>query len=144
MPGAGHLVHMPSHIYLRVGRYADASDANVEAILADEDYIVQCQAQGLYPIGYYPHNIHFLWASSSLEGRSEVAIDAAEKTASRVPIDLATQVGNLQWFLVTPLNAQVRFGRWSEVLTTPPPAADMTLCDGDVALRAGSSVRSAQ
>ncbi len=124
MPGAGHLVHMPSHIYLRVGRYADASDANVEAILADEDYIAQCQAQGLYPIGYYPHNIHFLWASSSLEGRSEVAIDAAEKTASRVPIDLATQFGNLQWFLVTPLYAQVRFGRWSELLT-PPPAADM-------------------
>ena len=125
MPGAGHLVHMPSHIYLRVGRYAEASDANVKAILADEDYIAQCQAQGLYPMGYYPHNIHFLWASSSLEGRSEVAIDAAEKTASRVPIDLATQVGNLQWFLVTPLSAQVRFGRWSEVLTTAPPAADM-------------------
>ncbi len=125
MPGAGHLVHMPSHIYLRVGRYADASDANVEAILADEDYIAQCQAQGLYPIGYYPHNIHFLWASSTLEGRSEVAIDAAEKTASRVPIDMAVQVGNLQWFLVTPLAAQVRFGRWSEVLTTPPPAANM-------------------
>lgn len=125
MPGAGHLVHMPSHIYLRVGRYADASAANVDAILADEDYIAQCQAQGLYPIGYYPHNIHFLWASSSLEGRSEVAIDAAEKTASRVPIDLATEVDSLQWFLVTPLSALVRFGRWSEVLTTPPPAADM-------------------
>lgn len=125
MPGAGHLVHMPSHIYLRVGRYADASDANVDAILADEDYIAQCQAQGLYPIGYYPHNIHFLWASSSLEGRSEVAIDAAEKTASRVPIDMATQVPNLQWFLVTPLYAQVRFGRWSEILTTPPPSEEM-------------------
>lgn len=125
MPGSGHLVHMPSHIYLRVGRYADASDANVEAILADEDYIAQCQAQGLYPIGYYPHNIHFLWASSSLEGRSEVAIDAAEKTASRVPIDMAAHVGNLQWFLATPTFAMVRFGRWSEILTTPPPAADM-------------------
>lgn len=125
MPGSGHLVHMPSHIYLRVGRYADASDTNVEAILADEDYIAQCQAQGLYPIGYYPHNIHFLWASSSLEGRSEVAIDAAEKTASRVPIDMAEHVGNLQWFLATPTFAMVRFGRWSEILTTPPPAADM-------------------
>lgn len=125
MPGAGHLVHMPSHIYLRVGRYDDASDANVKAILADEDYIAQCQAQGLYPIGYYPHNIHFLWASSSLEGRSEVAIDAAEKTASRVPIDMAAQVPNLQWFLVTPLYAQVRFGRWSEILTTPPPSAEL-------------------
>ena len=130
MPGAGHLVHMPSHIYLRVGRYHDASDANVEAILADEDYIAQCQAQGLYPIGYYPHNIHFLWASSSLEGRSEVAIDAAEKTASRVPIDMAKAVFNLQWFLVTPTYALVRFGRWQEVLTTPPPAADMPFTMG--------------
>ena len=130
MPGAGHLVHMPSHIYLRVGRYDDASDANVEAILADEDYIAQCQAQGLYPIGYYPHNIHFLWASSSLEGRSEVAIDAAEKTASRVPIDMAKAVFNLQWFLVTPTYALVRFGRWQEVLTTPPPAADMPFTMG--------------
>ncbi len=130
MPGAGHLVHMPSHIYLRVGRYHDASDANVEAILADEDYIAQCQAQGLYPIGYYPHNIHFLWASSSLEGRSEVAIDAAEKTASRVPIDMAKAVSNLQWFLVTPTYALVRFGRWQEVLTTPPPAAEMSFLMG--------------
>ena len=141
MPGAGHLVHMPSHIYLRVGRYNDASDANVEAILADEDYIAQCQAQGLYPIGYYPHNIHFLWASSSLEGRSEVAIDAAEKTASRVPIDMAKAVFNLQWFLVTPTYALVRFGRWQEVLTTPPPAADMPFTDGDLALRARRGFR---
>ena len=116
--------------YLRVGRYAEASDANVEAILADEDYISQCQAQGLYPIGYYPHNIHFLWASSSLEGRSEVAIDAAEKTASRVPIDMAKAVPNLQWFLATPTYALVRFGRWSEVLTMPPPAADMPFLTG--------------
>ncbi len=131
MPGSGHLVHMPSHIYLRVGRYAEASDANVEAILADEDYISQCQAQGLYPIGYYPHNIHFLWASSSLEGRSEVAIDAAEKTASRVPIDMAKAVPNLQWFLATPTYALVRFGRWSEVLTMPPPAADMPFLTGN-------------
>ena len=130
MPGSGHLVHMPSHIYLRVGRYDDASDANVEAIMADEDYIAQCQAQGLYPIGYYPHNIHFLWASSTLEGRSEVAIDAAEKTASRVPIDMAKMVPNLQWFLATPIYALVRFGRWQEVLTTPPPAADIPFLMG--------------
>ena len=66
MPGAGHLVHMPSHIFIRVGRYADASAANVSAIAADESYIEQCQAQGLYPIGYYPHNIHFLWSASTL------------------------------------------------------------------------------
>ncbi len=77
MPAAGHMVHMPAHIYLRVGRYADAAEANVRAIAADEDYLAQCQAQGLYPVSYYPHNLHFLWAAATLEGRSAVAIDAA-------------------------------------------------------------------
>ncbi len=130
MPGSGHLVHMPSHIYLRVGRYADASKANVDAIVADEDYIAQCQAQGLYPIGYYPHNIHFLWASSTLEGRSDVALDAATKVAAKVPVDLAREIGALQSFLATPLFAQVRFGRWQDILTTPPPAADLHFLTG--------------
>ena len=72
MPAAGHMVHMPAHIYLRVGRYADAAEANVRAIAADEDYLAQCQAQGLYPVSYYPHNLHFLWAAATLEGRSAV------------------------------------------------------------------------
>ena len=62
VPGSGHLVHMPSHIYWRVGRYFDASEANVRAAKVDENYIAQCNAQGFYPALYYPHNIHFLWA----------------------------------------------------------------------------------
>ena len=65
IPAAGHLVHMPSHIYIRVGRYEDAAKANIEAIAADEDYISQCLSQGIYPLGYYPHNIHFLWSAAS-------------------------------------------------------------------------------
>ena len=69
MPAAGHMVHMPAHIYIRVGRYADAAEANVRAIAADEDYLAQCQAQGLYPVSYYPHNLHFLWAAATFEGR---------------------------------------------------------------------------
>ena len=73
MPAAGHMVHMPSHIYIRVGRYADAAEMNVRAIAADEDYLAQCQAQGLYPMSYYPHNVHFLWAAATFEGRSAVA-----------------------------------------------------------------------
>ena len=71
MPGAGHMVHMPSHIYQRVGRYADAAASNEPAIAADEDYITQCRAQGLYPMGYYPHNIHFLWFAATADGRSQ-------------------------------------------------------------------------
>ena len=69
VPGAGHLVHMPAHIFWRVGRYHDASEANINAAKVDEEYIAQCNAQGFYPAAYYPHNIHFLWAASTMEGR---------------------------------------------------------------------------
>jgi len=121
MPAAGHMVHMPAHIYLRVGRYADAAEANERAIRADEDYLAQCQAQGLYPVSYYPHNLHFLWAAATFEGRSAVALDAARRVADKVPHHHA---GALAWtadFPETPLLAMVRFGRWTDVLTTPIP-----------------------
>jgi tetratricopeptide (TPR) repeat protein len=130
MPAAGHMVHMPAHIYLRVGRYADAAEANVRAIAADEDYLAQCQAQGLYPVTYYPHNLHFLWAAATLEGRSEAAIDAARQVAAKVPHHHA---GALAWtadFPVTPLLAYVRFNRWKEVLTEPSPPSDQPYAVG--------------
>jgi tetratricopeptide (TPR) repeat protein len=122
MPGAGHMVHMPSHIYMRVGRYADASAANEAAIAADEDYITQCRTQGLYPLTYYPHNIHFLWSSATMEGRSAVALGAARRTVSRIP---EHQWGHLpswaQVFQVAPLYAMTRFGRWEDILAEPQP-----------------------
>jgi tetratricopeptide (TPR) repeat protein len=121
MPSAGHMIHMPAHIYLRVGRYADAAEANERAIRADEDYLAQCQAQGLYPVSYYPHNLHFLWAAATLEGRSAVAVDAARRLAEKVPHHHA---GALAWttdFPVTPLLAYARFGWWKEILTEPSP-----------------------
>ena len=125
MPSAGHMVHMPAHIYLRVGRYADASEANVRAIAADEDYLAQCQRQGLYPLSYYPHNLHFLWAAATLEGRSAVAIDAARDVAAKVPHHHAGAVAWTVDFPVTPLLAYARFGRWREILLEPsPPATD--------------------
>ncbi len=124
MPAAGHMVHMPAHIYIRVGRYKDAAEANERAIAADEDYLAQCQAQGLYPVSYYPHNLHFLWAAATLEGRAAVAIDAARMVATKVPHHHA---GALAWtadFPVTPLLAYARFGRWRDVLTEPRPPAN--------------------
>ena len=121
MPGAGHIVHMPSHIYIRVGRYMDAVKANQDAILADEDYISQCFSQGMYPLGYCPHNIHFLWSASSLLGDSKTAIDAAKKTAEKVPIGELQELPFLQDFASTPLLAYVRFGKWNEILTIPYP-----------------------
>jgi tetratricopeptide (TPR) repeat protein len=124
MPSAGHIVHMPAHIYVRVGRYRDAAEVNERAIRADEDYIAQCQAQGLYPYSYYPHNIHFLWLAATMEGRSEAAIDAARKTAAKVPHHVAGRVPWTADFPVTPYLAYVRFGRWGDILTEPaPPAA---------------------
>jgi tetratricopeptide (TPR) repeat protein len=130
MPAAGHMVHMPAHIYLRVGRYADAAEANVKAIAADEDYLAQCQAQGLYPFSYYPHNLHFLWAAATLEGRSAVAIEAAREVAAKVPHHHA---GKLAWtgdFPVTPWLAYVRFGQWQQMLIEPAPPADQPYATG--------------
>ena len=119
VPVAGHLVHMPSHIYLRVGRYADAVDANAKAAMADEDYIAQCNAQGLYPAAYYPHNIHFLWYSAMMEGRKALSIDSALKLAEKVPLGMATRMGPLQSYIVVPVYTYVRFGMWDEVLALP-------------------------
>jgi tetratricopeptide (TPR) repeat protein len=130
MPSAGHMVHMPAHIYLRVGRYADAAEANVRAIAADEDYLAQCQAQGLYPITYYPHNLHFLWAAATLEGRKATAVTAARQVAEKVPHHHA---GALAWtadFPVTPWLAYVRFGMWTEMLVAPAPPASEPYANG--------------
>jgi tetratricopeptide (TPR) repeat protein len=130
MPAAGHMVHMPAHIYIRVGRYADAAEANVRAIAADEDYLAQCQAQGLYPVSYYPHNLHFLWAAATLEGRQAAAVEAAKKVAEKVPHHHA---GALSWtadFPVTPLLAYARFGMWQELLTEPSPPANQPYATG--------------
>ena len=125
MPGAGHIVHMPSHIYIRVGRYLDAVKVNQAAILADEDYIAQCFSQGLYPLAYYPHNIHFLWSSASLLGASEIAIDAAKKTAEKVPVGELIEMPFLQDFASTPLLAYARFGKWNEILSIPAPRSNI-------------------
>lgn len=125
MPSAGHLVHMPSHIYIRVGRYKDAVVSNQKAILADEDYISQCYAQGMYPLGYYPHNIHFLWSASSLLGDSKMAIDAAKKTAEKVPVGEMKDLHFLQNFAATPLLAYTRFGKWNDILTMPSPNSEI-------------------
>lgn len=125
VPGAGHLVHMPSHIYWRVGRYADASLANVKAAAVDEAYIAACNAQGFYPAAYYPHNIHFLWAASSMEGRSAVSIEAARKVAANVRLEMIEQFPGVEFFNTIPLLALTQFGRWDEVLAEPQPPADL-------------------
>jgi len=130
MPAAGHMVHMPAHIYQRVGRYADAAKSNEMAIAADEDYISQCRAQGLYPMAYYPHNLHFLWFAATAEGRSKVAIEAARKAASRVDDETLKAVPLLAGFRVVPYFALTRFGKWDEMLREPEPPATSAYLHG--------------
>ncbi len=126
VPGSGHLVHMPAHLYWRVGRYHDAAEANVRAAAIDEAYIAQCNAQGFYPALYYPHNIHFLWAAASMEGRSAVAIEAARKLAANVRLEQIEQFPTVELFHTIPLLALVQFGRWDELLAEPAPRTDLS------------------
>jgi tetratricopeptide (TPR) repeat protein len=130
MPGAGHIIHMPAHIYLRVGRYVDAVKANQQAVAADEDYIAQCRAQGMYPLGYYPHNIHFVWMGATMSGQSALAIASARKVAAAVPVSALKDAPPLQGFLVVPYHALVRFEKWDEMLAEPAPAFDTLFTRG--------------
>jgi len=120
-PGAGHLVHMPSHIYMRLGRYADAAEANRRAIAVDVQYIERAKPEGIYPMMYYPHNIHFLWAAASMEGRSQEALQAARDVAKQLAPAMVEQMPMLEAYVPTPLFALVRFGKWQEVLQQPAP-----------------------
>ncbi len=130
MPGAGHLVHMPSHIYIRVGRYHDASVVNELAAKADESYLTQCNAQGFYPAMYYPHNVHFLWAAASFEGRSQVALNAARKLVAFIPPERVGEFPFLEELLPVVALTQARFGQWKEILAAPAPAAEFRYATG--------------
>jgi tetratricopeptide (TPR) repeat protein len=130
IPGSGHLVHMPAHIYARVGRWHDAVIANQVAIEADEKYLSMCRGnyKGVYPLGYVPHNPHFLWFAASMEGSSRIAQQAAKVTADRVNMpELMRQPGfaGLQHYWMTPWFDDVRFGRWDAIRARPNPAPDL-------------------
>src|SRR4029450_6638554 len=98
--------------------------SNQLAMAADEDYITQCRAQGLYPMGYYPHNIHFLWFAATMAGRGQLAVESARETASEAPDEAMKELPLLAGFRVVPYYALTRFGHWDEMLKEPPPAAD--------------------
>jgi tetratricopeptide (TPR) repeat protein len=130
VPGAGHLVHMPGHIYLRTGRYADASMVNVNALKADEAYFAGDAVKNnmTYQIGYYPHNTHFFVLTSSMEGRRADAIKAADDVRSKMHGDMLRDPamgGMVQHMNMTPLYTKVRFHMWDEVLAEPEPAKDL-------------------
>ena len=121
VPNAGHLVHMPSHIYARVGRFDDAAQSNRQAILADEEYLAQYQSDGVYTTNYYPHNIHFLWFAASEQGQHKEAMAMANKLVEKVSDDQAANRLDWQRFLLAPLQTHLRFGSWNAILTMAQP-----------------------
>jgi tetratricopeptide (TPR) repeat protein len=121
MPGAGHIVHMPSHIYWRVGRYADAVTANVAAVRADRAYFTTAQPSPIYRGLYHPHNIDFIWQSASMQGRSAETVRAAREFADNAPAEMIKQMPDMETAPVAPIVALARFGRWDDVLGLPAP-----------------------
>ncbi|MGB5723021.1 MAG: tetratricopeptide repeat protein [Parasphingorhabdus sp.] len=125
VPGSGHLVHMPAHIFWRVGRYDDAAKANVRAAAVDEEYIAACNAQGFYPAMYYPHNIHFLWAATSMAGQSRMAIESARKVAANVRLEQIEQFPTVEFFKTIPLLTLTQFGMWADIMAEPAPPENL-------------------
>ena len=124
VPGSGHLLHMPAHVYMRSGRYDDAIAANERSIAADARYLGEVDAQRAYRVGYVAHNHHFLWAAAAMTGRGADAMAAARAAfpAACGPGRTDRGTGILQHYYVLPVFTLVRFGRWREILeeTLPP------------------------
>ena len=125
MPGAGHLVHMPAHIYIRVGRYADAIAQNEHAVHADRTYMASERPSGVYPIAYYPHNWHFLSFAATMAGRGDQAVNAAREVARAVPVEVARLVPPVEPLVPFAHLTLATFGRWSDVLAEPMPPSDL-------------------
>jgi pimeloyl-ACP methyl ester carboxylesterase/tetratricopeptide (TPR) repeat protein len=128
-PKAGHLVHMPSHIYVRTGDYKEAAQANVDAIAVDREYIQKTGAQGLYTMMYYNHNIHFLAAASAMKGRYADSIKAARELEANVK-PLVKAMPMLEMFVPYSLVSLTRFSRWDDVLKEPKPAPELKITTG--------------
>ncbi|HEX5385548.1 MAG TPA: hypothetical protein VFW66_02490 [Gemmatimonadales bacterium] len=121
MPGAGHLVHMPAHIYMRLGRYADAVRHNVHALAADKALMDMRHDTGPYLLLYPTHNEHFLWSAYTMEGREADALASARKVGDAIPIDVYRGFPAAQFLLPTPYFALARFEKWDELLAAPAP-----------------------
>jgi tetratricopeptide (TPR) repeat protein len=130
MPGAGHLVHMPTHIYVRLGRWEEAVEHNAMAVHVDQEYLDARHPTGVYPIGYVPHNYHVMWEALTMTGRSTEALAAARAIQSKVPIEVVHTIPPLEYFSPVVLFTLVRFSRWDDVLAEPAPDADLRYTTG--------------
>jgi tetratricopeptide (TPR) repeat protein len=125
-PGSGHLVHMPAHVYIRVGRYHDATLSNLAASTADKAFLAVCRgSNGAYPLGYVPHNWHFAAMTAALHGSRTLAIEAADQTAQRTDPQQMEAMAFMQQFVVAPLFARVRFGEWQAILAQDEPPSQV-------------------
>lgn len=117
-PMAGHLVHMPSHIYIRTGNYHEGTLSNLRAAKVDSIYIETCKAQGTYPLAYFPHNYHFMAGTAILEGNSKWAVFAADRLYDHLELELMEEEGLevIQHFSTIPYFVRVKFGLWDEIL----------------------------
>jgi tetratricopeptide (TPR) repeat protein len=128
VPGAGHLLHMPSHLYINIGEYHQGTIANEKAVIKDSLYVAACHMAGIYPLGYYPHNWHFLAACTGLEGNGTRALEASKYMADYVVDEQYLRFpgfGSLQHFLTIPWFIEVKFSKWDEILDEEAPAADL-------------------
>ena len=121
MPGAGHLVHMPFHIFYRIGKYQDALAANKAAVATDEAYITQASPEGIYPQAYYPHNVHSLMASAQMAGEANSALEAAQKLGIIVSDEAVRNIPWVQPIKVAPYFAHAQFSAPDTVLGLPDP-----------------------
>ena len=127
VPGSGHLIHMPSHIYIWTGDYHLTSLANIEAIKMDSVYFTACHAQGAYPLAYYPHNYHYLSASATFEGNSKLAWMAAKKVQENTAINIMKEPGwgTLQHYYTIPYYVAVKFAMWDSILSITEPEKEL-------------------
>ena len=130
IPGAGHLVHMPSHIYMRVGHYDRVVNHNHDAVEADQHYVQDRKPTGFYKYTYYPHNWHMLWSGLIQLGRGAEAINASRELVKVVPVDVVNTVPPLEYFFPAPYWTLVRFGKYDEMLAEPAPAASLRYTTG--------------
>lgn len=127
VPNSGHLVHMPSHVYIRTGDYHKGTLANIQALKVDSAYVTACNAQGTYPLGYYPHNQHFMAATATLEGNSKWALYAARELQKKANIQLMKEPGwgTIQHYYTIPYYVYVKFGKWDYILAIENELPDL-------------------
>jgi tetratricopeptide (TPR) repeat protein len=130
MPGAGHLVHMPAHIYMRLGKYHEAVERNQQAVDVDRQYLADKNKTGEYAEAYYTHNLHFLWASLMMEGRNLETMNVARDLAGTITTEDARTNRWKERYLPIPIFSMIRFGRWEELLHELPPPKGLRLMEG--------------